>query len=168
MSNEFGADKLSPFAGAKGYSQLLNEARDVSDRALDRLRALRDQFPTAVSGALVEQVERLRSEGAIERRGSLRLNDDLVVTAVTDPSAPADWSRAEVVDHSAGGLALRLDYPVAEGTILLVWLGPVAPDKGWLPIEVKHCRPDEDGWLIGGQILRRADPEQAGGNIANT
>jgi hypothetical protein len=140
-----------PGLGPVAYFRLLNDARGVSERTLERLHTLRDHFPSALSAELIEQVERIRTDSAHERRRVPRL-PETSPTAVAEPDDLAEWARAPVLNRSPGGLALLLNHAVEPGTVLLVWNG-FAGEDAWLPFEVRHCRPEGNGWVVGGQFI---------------
>jgi hypothetical protein len=79
-------------------------------------------------------------------------------TSVADPDDVADWTAALVIDRSPGGLALRLDRPIPVGEILLVWLDTMSGPESWLPVQVRHCRQDESGWVVGVEFIAETAP----------
>jgi len=137
------------------YFHVLHEARSLSDRTLEWLHNLSGQFPTALPNELVEQVERIRSDPAHERRRSPRHHDFPLPATVAAPADPTDWSSALVVDRSPGGLGLLLHGPVESGTVLLVWFDSAEDEDAWLPVEVKHCRPEGENWIVGVEFAGR-------------
>jgi len=154
MTNEEPRDEdLAPGLGPVAYVRLLDDARGVSDRTLERLHTLRDQFPSALPGDLIEQVERIRTDPAHERRRVPRL-PEASPTAVAEPDDLAEWARAPILNRSPGGLALLLDHAVEPGTVLLVWSGFAGGDA-WIPFEVRHCRPEGGRWVVGGEFIYR-------------
>jgi CheY-like chemotaxis protein len=58
-------------------------------------------------------------------------------------------------DRSAGGLGLWLAAPVAVGTVLNVRLDPASEAEREWPAEVRHCRADAAGWIVGCQLVAR-------------
>jgi PilZ domain-containing protein len=146
------------------YFRLLDEARTISERALERLHTLSNQFPAALPDELLEQVERIRSDPAHERRRSPRLHESTFPANVTEPADLTGWTGALVIDRSPGGLALLLHNPVEAGMVLLVWFGSAGDEDAWLPVEVKHCRPEAENWIVGVEFTGRAKPSSVGSN----
>jgi hypothetical protein len=58
---------------------------------------------------------------------------------------------AVVVDFSPDGLALKWDRPVATGSTLEV--KQLAADSPWLLLEVRHCQPKDEAWIVGAQVV---------------
>jgi hypothetical protein len=56
------------------------------------------------------------------------------------------------VDYSPGGLRLHSPLPLDRGTVLYVRPADVCEEGSWIPVEVRHCRPDERGWTLGCQF----------------
>jgi hypothetical protein len=134
------------------FFRLLDEARTISERVMDRLHALSDQFPTALPSELVEQVERIHFDPSHERRRFPRLRDSMIPANVSEPADLIGWSSALVIDRSPGGLALLLDTSMQEGTVLLVWFACEGEEEAWLPVEVRHCRSEGEKWLVGAEF----------------
>jgi len=135
------------------YCRLLDDARTLSARAIQYLRTLRDRFPACLPVELIEQVERIRTDPAHERRRCPRLPAPDTPAAVAEPCDLASWSQARLIDRSPGGLAFRLGHPVEAGAILLVWLGEAPGEDAWVPVMVRHCRQAEEGWVVGGEFF---------------
>jgi hypothetical protein len=142
-----GPDSTLPGFSPTPYLRVLDEARQISQAAIGRLRELRDRFPSELPADLVGQVERIHDEPADERRQSPRLRAGTAPAVVAHPSAPAEWDAAAVLDRSVGGLALLLGRPTAVEDVLLVWLGDAR--EAWLPVQVRHCRKVHGGWEVG-------------------
>ena len=53
------------------------------------------------------------------------------------------------MDLSEGGLSLHSPMPLGPGAACCVRLADEVPDGGWIPLEVRHCRPDATGWILG-------------------
>src|SRR4051812_88344 len=70
--------------GEEVRSRILEHTREVVANALSRLRGLSSQLPAGV----LEQVERLHSDPAHERRKAARLEDSSAPVAVQAPGLP--------------------------------------------------------------------------------
>jgi DNA-binding NtrC family response regulator len=96
-------------------------------------------FPKPFSVAEVAAFLR-QTMGQPERRGSLRL-----ATAPTQVHVGGEL--AQMRDRSSGGVGLWLATPLPVGSVLgLRVKEKEAPECS---LEVRHCRPDERGWLVG-------------------
>jgi len=131
------------------YDRLLGEIREVSSRALDRLRELGEQLPDGV----VEQVERLHADPTHERRKATRVNDLSIPVAVAAAGLPAGMGALGMKDHGLRGLAVLLPCPAGVGTVLRVRLPAEIGGGGWVMVEVKHCRREGKAWVAGCELL---------------
>jgi len=150
MSNEGTGDRLSP--GEEPRERVLEEARAVSEKALERLRGLASQLP---EGA-VEHVERLHRDPAAERRRAARLADSPLPVAVR-LGALHDETGA-VRDHCPTGMAVLLPCPAGVGTVLRVRMPDGLGGGGWVSVEVRHCRKVEGGWVAGCELVGNQPP----------
>ncbi len=143
MSEREAAPTDNPFRAA--YSDLLGVAAGVAARALDRVHELHSQFPAALPPPVVEQLDRGHADPAAERRAAIRLPDGPAAELVAAEGAAVVG--AEVRDRSPGGLALRVRVFFRPGSMALIRL----PGTGgaWLAVQVRHARPDRDGWVVG-------------------
>jgi len=143
------------------YFRVLKKARGTSRRILDRLRALSGLFPDALPPEALEGIERATAEDEEDRRRSLRLSDKPAWVLVCLSPPPAAELRAPLRDHSAFGLGLYLDRPVAVGAALWVRLAddPEAPAE-WALAEVRHCRRAAQGWFLGCELVTRLSEEE--------
>jgi len=149
MEGKYGmtADKPEgPAPGPELYERALEEARQVSDKALARLRALGDDLPPG----LVAQVERLHDDPVAERRKAARVSYPEVPAAVVLSGVESD---AVVRDHSPAGVAVLLPCPAGEGTVLRVRVPPALGGPRWVVVEVKHCHREGRGWVAGCELL---------------
>ncbi len=73
-----------------------------------------------------------------------------------DVDAPALSGTASLVDRSPGGLCLRTAGPVEVGTLLLVRARQAPASLSSVRVEVKSCRNQDGGWLLGCEFLRPA------------
>jgi len=134
------------------YQRMMDEAREVSDKAVQRLRDLGGALPSGT----VEQVERLHRDPLGERRKVARLSDPPLPVSVRATDLPPVGGSA-LRNHSPLGLAVLLPCPAGEGTLLRVRLPPDL-GVGWVTVEVKYCRREEGGWLAGCELLAEQAP----------
>jgi hypothetical protein len=138
------------------YDDLLHEAGEVSDKAVDRVRRLCERFPSAVPGSELEQLQRARPDPWAERRRMVRLvGGQEPIEVRTDPP-PARPAEAWLLDRSAGGLGLLLDRATEPGAVLGVLLPGAEGD--WFFAQVRHCRPAGNGWVVGCEFLGDRPP----------
>ena len=135
------------------YDSLLDEARQVSDKTMGRLRALQEHFPEALSAEQVERLERLRHHDRQDRRrGPRRPVPGLQVeTRPADTFGPTAPGR--LVDHSQFGVGIWLMQPEAIGTQLYLWGGEEGRDVKPSLVEVRRCEATDRGWLLGCEML---------------
>src|SRR4051794_6582240 len=125
------------------YHKLTDEVREVSERAQERLCALRSRFP---------ELEDLQGDQPQDRRRGRRTASS-ARAAVLGPGLPGGEVPALVADRSPGGMSLWLDGPLGEGSVLLLRLGEgEQPEHVWA--QVRYCRPlPVGGWAAGCQVL---------------
>src|SRR5205814_1377306 len=92
-----------------------------------------------------------------ERRRTPRLQGTSQPATVAAPADLTGWTRVPLIDRSTGGLSILLDHSVEAGTVLLVWFSSSAESDAWFPVEVKHCRQEGEGWVVGMELLRGSD-----------
>ena len=140
-------------AGEGDRERVMEEAREVSGKALQRLRDLAGRLP---DGAL-EHVERLHECPTAERRKAARLADGSIAVAVR-PEARPDETGGAVRDHCPTGLAVLLPCPAGVGALLRVRLPAELGGGGWTTVEVKHCRREAGGWVAGCELIGDQPP----------
>jgi hypothetical protein len=157
MSLRPAANNSAPSQPEVELSWLLDEARGVSQRSLERLRLLKEHFPDALTGKALDALERLEADTPPDRRRKPRFADNPARILVSPSRSPGQGVMTRVRDHSATGVCLRLDWPAEVGTIL--WMRPPTafPEEPWVPLEVRHCQPAARGWLIGCRFLSNDD-----------
>jgi hypothetical protein len=86
-----------------------------------------------------------------EKRGTVRRSGNAIPIFIQDGNG--GQKRGFVVDRSAGGIGLALDYSVPLGTTIRV--RPVkAPDTApWVDVQVKSCRAEGLEFELGCQFL---------------
>lgn len=133
--------------------RVMEQAKEVGNRALNRLRGLARQLP---EGAL-EYIERLHEDPVAERRKAARLSDRSIPVAVR-PEAVLDETGGAVRDHSPTGLGVLLPCPAGVGTLLRVCMPAHLGGGGWVTVEVKHCRKEAAGWVAGCELIGDRPP----------
>ena len=58
-----------------------------------------------------------------------------------------------------------LPQPFKDGTVLYVCSAEDPAGEPWALVEVKHCCPVDNGWVVGCQVVR---PHQAGSPLFNS
>jgi hypothetical protein len=62
-----------------------------------------------------------------------------------------------VSDQSPGGLRLKLNAKLGDvGSLLSIRPVDAEDDAPWVPVQIRHCSRDEDGWALGCQFLHPA------------
>ncbi|MCI0460170.1 MAG: PilZ domain-containing protein [Gemmataceae bacterium] len=91
----------------------------------------------------------LRKKSRRERREALRRGGNPVAVRLTDSHRDTVTLEGLVQDRSRGGLLVAAPKPAAVGS--LCWVRAVhAPEEGeWVPIQIRHCRQQDDRWLWG-------------------
>src|SRR5262249_36719778 len=127
------------------YERLVQQARDLAEKALRRLEELRGLYPADLAEEVIVAVRRFHDkppgpDGATPRRAPPFPAGGRNLT-LTDPQAPGQSWEAVMVDLSWGGFSCRADRPCALGSVVAV--GEAAdPGVGPPPrAEVKSCRP---------------------------
>jgi PilZ domain len=133
------------------FRRMLDEAREVGDKVLARLRELGGQLPEGT----VEQVERLHYDPTHERRKTARVSDQSLPVAVQVAGQAGATNPTAIKDHSPTGLAVVLPCPAGVGTLLRVRMHP---GDTWVTVEVKHCHKEGAGWVAGCELLGEQPP----------
>lgn len=133
--------------------RVIEKAREVSGKALARLRGLAGELPEGT----VEQVERLHRDPSAERRKAARLGDVPLPALIRTVGPLSQKTEGVVWDHSPTGLLVLLAHPLGVGTVLHLRL-PQEMGGGWVAVEVRHCRSAADGWLIGCELVPGQTP----------
>jgi hypothetical protein len=123
--------------------------------ALGAARVIHRPFEAAdVAKVLWELVK----AGAGNRRGNdRRYPKQATRVAVGAGLEPSHVVQSWVSDQSPGGLRLKLPTKLGDvGCLLSIRPADAAADAPWVPVQVRHCSRDEDGWAIGCQFLQPA------------
>jgi CheY-like chemotaxis protein len=91
------------------------------------------------------------------RGGDRRYPRQATRVAVGVGLEPSQVVESWVSDQSPGGLRLKLPSKLADAGALLSIRPADAPDDSpWVPVQVRHCNKEDDGWAIGCQFLHSA------------
>lgn len=156
---------MTPIPASVGsYNDLLEEAAAVTARTVERLRVLIDEHPAAIPAPVIEQLLRVQSDPESDRRVTVRLPGG----ANTVPVTPCPPAQARVLDHSPDGLSLLTDALLLPGAVLSIRMSIPGGEK-WFTYEVRHCRPEGSGWVVGCELVRSPEatwsgPSQSGGD----
>src|SRR4051812_20986455 len=113
-------DEPAPFC-EEAYERLLQEIRQVTEQIVDRLRALRNQFPGDIPAQDLAGVERAQDHPKEDRRQGLRRHGFTVRVEVRPADGP--WmEQTTLEDHSLNGIGFRLRRPLPAGAFLEVCL----------------------------------------------
>jgi CheY-like chemotaxis protein len=96
--------------------------------------------------------------GVGNRRGGDRRYPRQVTRVAVGPGlAPTHVVQSYVSDQSPGGLRLKSPNRLGEvGALLSIRPADATEEAPWVPVQVRHCSRDEDGWAIGCQFLHPA------------
>jgi CheY-like chemotaxis protein len=97
--------------------------------------------------------------GADDRRTAPRYELQSTRVAVGAGLEPSHVVQSWVSDQSPDGLGLRLPEKLGDvGAILSIRPADAADDTPWVPVQVRHCRPDPagGGWTVGCCFLHPA------------
>src|SRR5262245_35216821 len=135
------------------WTWLLDEARGLSQRSLERVRILKELFPDELAGTALDDLERIDAEVRRDLRRTPRFADCLAPVLVSPSRSQAEGALAAVRDCSAAGLCFRLDWPPEVDSILWMRSAEASPQASWVSLAVRHCRPDARGWLVGCEFV---------------
>jgi CheY-like chemotaxis protein len=100
-----------------------------------------------------EVLRRCRQLTHTERRAAPRLpQHQSKVVVGGDQGDHSDWE-CWLKDCSRGGVALWGPHSLPVGMRLRVRSTAAPEPRPWAQVEVRHCRPEEGGWLMGCQFL---------------
>jgi hypothetical protein len=130
------------------YCNLMSSVHEVSERMLHRVQELAKRFPDE---PLQEALEPFPVEPC-EVRTTPRYVEPFRVS-VSLPhvaTAPADFL---VLNHSRDGIGLLSPAPIEVGTLLHIRSAQAAPEAVWVPVQVRHCQPSAEGWVVGCEFI---------------
>lgn len=139
------------------YAVLLDEARSVASESMRRLQQLSQRYPALFPDYLLSQVEQNFADPSKDRRGTVRLPDgqDQVVVRTCPP--PGITQEVHLLDYSPGGVLVRLANPLDVGVMVGIGLAE-AGRLIWHLADVRHCRREEDGWVVGCEFVCEEPP----------
>ncbi len=95
-----------------------------------------------------------RARQGNDRRSALRRADKPTPLLVNDPEMMDEPAPGWVLDRSTGGLGIMLAGPLAPDTVVNVRSADAPADSPWVPLRIRHCRPVEGGFQVGGQFMK--------------
>jgi hypothetical protein len=129
---------------------LLDQAQEISRRALQRLHRLRERFPADLPAEEVAEVE-----SDDDRQGDRRHSSRALVCVAADVCvvpASGEVVRGLLADLCAGGASVVLPREVSPGSILLIRPTDILEGHGFYA-EVRHCRREEGSWVAGCRVM---------------
>jgi hypothetical protein len=140
-------------AGAYFRALLLEEARWLSQEALDRLKELHDRYPIDLPEQVIEGLEHIRPGYQFEQRSFPRLPRHGAKIELCRPETAEPLEEVVMLDHCVGGVGVRCERPLPVGCI--VSLSPQQKSDALSPCraEVRYCRRQKDAWIVGCQFL---------------
>jgi hypothetical protein len=84
-----------------------------------------------------------------DKRIAVRRGGEPVPVWVAESSDPKRALDGTVVDRSRGGLLLAVDEGAEVGSLRYVRAYHAPEELGWVPLEVRHCRKQNERWLLG-------------------
>jgi hypothetical protein len=88
-----------------------------------------------------------------DKRKWLRREGSSIPILVADLAPAAVPIDGQVLDRSRGGLLIALPRAAKVGSVLTIRAAHAPDDMAGIPIQVRHCRPNGDGWLVGCKFL---------------
>jgi hypothetical protein len=129
----------------EAYDSVLESAHKVSDRMQRRVLELAERYPDGPWHDLPHP-----EPAPPDLRSAARTNAQ-VPLQVWIPEVMEVVLYSSTMDRSEGGLSLCSALPLDPGTILYVRHAEATEEGTWIPLEVRHCRPDSTGWTLGCQ-----------------
>jgi len=133
--------------GEAAYVRLLKEARDVSQRSVDRMRTLGEEYPETLPPDALTTLEQTTFPSH-DRRHELRRRGCPARGEVWSPERSGARLPAFVIDSSPGGFGLLLPTPVAVGAVLELQTARLSEEKPVL-VRVVHSEPQGTVWFVG-------------------
>jgi hypothetical protein len=84
-----------------------------------------------------------------EKRRAVRRGGEPVPVWIAESADSASSSDGMVMDRSRGGLMLAVDKSAAVGSVKYVRAYHAPDDLEWVPLEVRHCRKQDERWILG-------------------
>jgi hypothetical protein len=90
----------------------------------------------------------------LEQRCAHRRKGNPVGVQITDADAKGEPIHGIVINRSAGGLGLEVDRPIEANTVVSVRVVNAPVTVPWIQVQVRSCRQQENGWLLGCQFVK--------------
>ncbi len=131
------------------------QGADYTDDELLALGAARIIHRPFEAADVAKVLWELVGTGAGNRRGNDRSYPKQATrVAVGAGLEPSHIVQSWVSDQSPGGLRLKAPNKMGDvGALLSIRPADAADDAPWVPVQVRHCSRDEDGWALGCQFL---------------
>jgi CheY-like chemotaxis protein len=130
---------------AKPFTSLAGVVRILQEIARGELAAAAESSAVPMHGpALLER-----------RRGGRHEGLPLPILLATPDGT--ETAGGVVLNRSSQGLGVRVDRGTPAGAILHV-RPELAPATPWLPVEVRHCRPRNQHWMLGCRFVNVPSP----------
>jgi hypothetical protein len=88
-----------------------------------------------------------------EKRSAPRRRGTQVAVLVKNEAGNSAPRRGWILDRCSGGLGMLLEEPLAEGTLVNVRAAQAAPVIPWVEVQIRNCRQDSYGWIVGCQFV---------------
>jgi hypothetical protein len=88
-----------------------------------------------------------------EKRSAPRRRGTQVAVLVKDEAGNSAPRKGWILDRCSGGLGMLLEEPLAEGTLVNVRAAQAAPVIPWVEVQIRNCRQDSYGWIVGCQFV---------------
>jgi hypothetical protein len=143
------------------YDLLLKETREVARQSLNRLRALRDRYPSAFPREHLLYLQELCSPsptgGVLDRKADRRVSPRFPIMGTRLTIASAEDGTVVhngfLMDQSWQGLLILSPRPEGVDSVLEVHSADASEDFADCWVEVRHCRTCEGGWAVGCRFL---------------
>jgi len=98
------------------------------------------------------------------RRSARRYPKQATRVAVGSGLEPSQVVPSWVSDQSPGGLRLKLPTKIGDvGSLFSIRPADAGDGSPWLPVQVRHCHQERDGWEVGCEFLHPAALRVFGG-----
>jgi len=90
----------------------------------------------------------------LEQRVAHRRKGNPIGVHITDAEAKGEPIHGVITNRSAGGLGLEVDRPIDVNTTVSVRVVKAPVTVPWIQVQVRSCRQQENGWLLGCQFIK--------------
>jgi CheY-like chemotaxis protein len=122
-----------------------------TEAELLRMGAVRVFLKPFSPGDLVHFLKQLA--GAGELRTSLRHGEKQFKVFVVYAGSSAPMREGWLQDYSSGGVGVLLPEAVTVGSVLRMLRANSPGEASGAEVLVRHCRPRDNGWFVGGRFL---------------